>query len=165
MRYHSPQHAMNTRIITLALVGLLAAALFVSVVASEATAQPAAADRQTMLGPGLYVFQTRILTATCGDADRTGYVTTYLATIDGIPGERSMSMVLVNSDYWKMWALTVTPAMHVVGSSEQARIHGTNGFDVSLHGDQLTGQGTRTYQMGERHCSVSFDALLRRVDR
>lgn len=128
---------------------------------------------QTVLGPGLYVFQTRTRSATCGDDERTGYVSSFVAPIHGVPGSREMRMQLLNTEYWPSWAIEVTAADRVVGHSTMSGQSGPsapeNRFDVSLQGDRFTGQGTRTYtrRVGGRtqQCSVTYDALLRRIDQ
>ena len=134
---------------------------------------PAPTQDQSILGPGLYVFQTRIVDATCGDADRTGDVTSYYAAVDGIPGSRSMRMGLLNSTFWPQWALTVSPADHVLGEAQQAGVTGPHrgnaAFDVALDNGRFVGRGsreyTRTVNGQAMRCSVHFDALLKRIDR
>lgn len=120
---------------------------------------------QSVLGPGLYVFQTRTVSATCGDDERTGYVSTFVAAIHGIPGSREMRMQLVNSPWWASWTLRVEPSGQIIGD---ARVEGesrTNHFEVSRdRRGRFAGQGTRTYRSGQQRCSVTFDALLRRID-
>ena len=37
--------------------------------------------RQTVLGPGLYVFQTRTRDASCGDSEPDGYVLSFFAAV------------------------------------------------------------------------------------
>ena len=140
--------------------------------ATVASAQPTR-DDQSVLGPGMYVFQTRTREASCGDDARTGYVSSFLAPIHGIPGSRTMRMQLVNSPYWSAWDLSVRPDGVVVGRSTLDGAEGpnapTNGFEVRRDGDRFTGRGARTYHAtidGERRrCTVTYDALLRRIDR
>ena len=64
----------------------------------QARAQDKAASEapQTILPPGLYLFQTRTRDGSCADAPRTGYVTSAVATLDGVPGARSMTLQLLN---------------------------------------------------------------------
>ena len=124
-----------------------------------------AQETQTLLGPGLYVFQTRITAASCGDADRTGYVNSYVAAVEGIPGSREMAMRLPNSQYWARWTLDVRADGHILAASEQSRVEGHNHFDVTQHGRQFTGTGARSYMRGTTRCEVTYDALLRRTDR
>lgn len=121
-------------------------------------------DDQTVLGPGIYVFQTRITSATCGDASRTGFVSSRFVAIDGIPGHRHMTMRVLDSQYWSRWELEVEANGMIAGHAENERIRGENRFEVAPRGSRFTGTGTRTYQSGERRCSVSYDALLRRLD-
>jgi hypothetical protein len=129
-----------------------------------------AQDKQAILGPGLYVFQTRIRNSTCGDADKDGYVVTYLATIDGVPGAIDMTMELVNTEHFKNWQLKVA-GKAVLGESRM----GTGGdapdshFEVALDKDRFKGTGSRSYN-GKgpdgkpQRCRVNYDALLRRLD-
>ncbi len=122
-------------------------------------------DDQSILGPGLYVFQMRITAASCGDADRTGFVSSYYGAIDGIPGARHMVLRLLDSRFWPRWELEVDAAGVIAGVSHNERVGGTNRFELRLNGDRFTGTGTRTYRRGQERCSVSYDALLRRIDR
>ncbi len=122
-------------------------------------------DEQGVVGPGLYAFQMRITHASCGDADRTGFVSSYFGAIDGIPGARHMVLRLLNSSYWPRWELEVDAAGVVTAVSRNERVRGTNRFEVRLDGSRFTGTGTRTYMRGERRCAVTYDALLRRIDR
>lgn len=128
-----------------------------------------AEERQAILGPGLYVFQTRVRNSTCGDADPDGYVVTYLATIDGVPGAITMVMELVNTSHFKNWQLKVA-GKSVLGESRM----GTGGdapdshFEVTLDKDRFKGTGSRSYN-GKvdgkpTRCRVNYDALLRRLD-
>lgn len=142
--------------------------------ASAQRAQPAQPSQdQSILGPGLYVFQTRIVDATCGDADRTGDVTSYYAAVDGIPGSRSMRMTLLNSSFWPRWELTVSEANHVIGIAQQEGVtgvhRGESQFEVAFADGRFTGHGTRTYSRTVNgqvtRCRVSFDTLLKRIDR
>lgn len=134
-------------------------------------AQPA--DANTVLGPGLYVFQTRIDHASCGDADRTGEVTSYYAAVDGIPYAREMRMTLINSRFWPAWTLTVTPSNAVIGDAQQAEVtgptRGVSHFEVTYANGRFTGRGqreyTRTVDGNPVRCRVSYEALLLRIDR
>jgi hypothetical protein len=128
------------------------------------------ADEQSVLGPGLYVFQMRIRNASCADASRTGHVTTFVAPVHGIPGSRTMEMELLNSPYWPKWTLTVSPTGDVVATAQRdGKPDGlTNQFEVSLDGNKFTGRGSRSYMAtvggNRRRCVVTYDALLRRLD-
>jgi hypothetical protein len=134
---------------------------------------PVAMD-QMALGPGLYVFQTRTLGATCGDDERTGYVSSFVASIDGVPGSRSMQMHLLDARFWSTWTLTVSASGMIHAESLMDGTTGANrpmnAFDVSRDatGPRFTGHGARTYEgtVGghAQHCEVTFDALLRRID-
>jgi hypothetical protein len=127
---------------------------------------------QSVLGPGLYVFQTRIDHATCGDGERTGFVSSYFAAVDGIPGSRTMSMNLLNSSFWPTWELGVSPSNAVIGDARMRGQTGPNAgeshFELTHDGRRFTGRGTRAYDAtvnGQRQrCRISFDALLRKID-
>ena len=145
--------------------------LFASLLpASELTAQQG--FQQSVMGPGLYVFQTRIDSATCGDADRTGDVTSYFAAIDGVPGSLSMRMSLLNSRFWPDWTVSITADGHISGDAQQAGVtgpdRGVSHFDVTANGPRFTGQGAREYSRTvngtAQRCRVVYDALLRRID-
>ncbi len=127
-------------------------------------------DAQAVLGPGLYVFQTRTRTSTCGDAERDGYVLSYFAAINGIPGCAEMAMDLVNTPHFSSWLLAVSPNGTLTG---RARIgSAADGpeahISVKLEGDRWTGTGGRSYKgtlNGKpTRCRVEYDALLRRID-
>ena len=128
---------------------------------------------QSVLGPGLYVFQTRIDHATCGDGERTGYVSSYFAAVDGIPGSRTMSMNLLNSSFWPTWELTVSSSNAVIGDARMRGQTGPNAgeshFELAHQRDaRFTGRGTRSYDAtvnGQRQrCRISYEALLKKID-
>jgi len=152
---------------------LTAAAMLLSILAISGTLSAQPADGNTVLGPGLYVFQTRIDHATCGDADRTGEVTSYYAAVDGIPYAREMRMTLINSRFWPVWTLTVTPSNVVIGDGQQAEVtgpnRGTSHFEVTYANGRFTGRGQREYGRvvdgNAVRCRVSYEALLLRIDR
>ncbi len=126
-------------------------------------------SEQNMLGPGMYAFQTRVRASTCGDAEPDGYVLTYVTTIDGIPGSATMKMEVVNSEYFKEWTLKITDSQ-VVGDSKigSAAAAPESHFEVKREGDRFKGKGSRSYNGSlngkAQRCSVTYDALLRRVD-
>ena len=148
------------------LLPLAAALLFASTAAPSPVAR--AQNAQTVLGPGMYVFQTRTRSASCDDDEATGYVTTFLAPVHGVPGSREMRMTLVNSQYWPTWQITVDAQNRVSGESTLAGASGPNAprnrFTVSWQRDRFVGTGTRTYRSGARECRVEYDALLRQID-
>lgn len=140
-------------------------------IAPERAAAQAAPEipPQTILPPGLFLFQTRTREGTCNDAPRTGYVTSAIATLDGVPGSRVMTMQLLNSKYWPTWTLTITEKDVIVGSAimgggkdEKA---GTSRFEIAAKKDRFQGVGHRTYPSkvaGEAvSCTLSYDVLLK----
>lgn len=137
----------------------------------EATgdANAKASDAQTVLGPGLYAFQTRTRDSSCGDAEQDGYVLSYFAAIDGVPGSRSMTMELVNTDYFKTWKLRVEGSDTIKGDSKVAGKGGAeNHFEIKRDKNRFTGTGSRSYDAKVAgkltRCRVNYDALLKRVD-
>lgn len=163
---------MNAKPLLLGASTLLSLAL--ALLPAPIQAQRAAPTRgdQQILGPGLYVFQMRILRATCEDADRTGHVTTFVAPIHGIPGHRQMKMELVNSQYWPNWELIVAANGHIVGTSSIDGRGGeavaTNRFELAKDGPRFVGRGSRNYTSTvggtRRQCEVSYEALLRQLE-
>ncbi len=147
---------------------LVVSALIVSALCSGSRAF-AQDDDQTVLGPGMYVFQTRTRSASCDDDEQTGYVSTFMAPIHGVPGNRRMRMTLPDSRYWPAWTITVGEGDEVIGDATLAGASGpsapTNHFSVRLRGDRFVGTGTRRYRRGEQACRVEYDALLRRIDQ
>ncbi|MBK6574765.1 MAG: hypothetical protein IPG17_00905 [Sandaracinaceae bacterium] len=166
------------RKITLAvfLLGCLTGALATKLGAfsQAASAQTGPAATQAVLGPGLYVFQNRLDRATCGDASGSGFVNSYVAAVNGIPGSVTMHMDLPDSQFWPDWELNVTSTGHVLGVSAQAGVapgpdRGDSHFDLTFSNGQFTGRGARSYMSTvngqRRRCTVEFDTLLRRLDR
>jgi len=127
---------------------------------------------QEVLGPGLYIFQTRVRGATCNDDFRTGYVTSFFASVDGVPGERSMQMTLLNSPYWPTWQLKIDPDGQIAGiikiDGDGPRASRESRFSAKKDSNRFTGVGSRSYWSqisGQwRRCTVHFDVLLRRFD-
>ncbi len=125
---------------------------------------------QTFLGPGMYVFQTRVRNATCGDDQATGFVDSFIAPIHGVSGNRRMAMHLLNSEYWPDWTIVVNERDEIFGDSSLQGFRGsdppTNHFMVTRRdAARFTGIGVRTYRGADgQPCRVFFDALLRRVD-
>lgn len=147
-------------------------AFFIAVFAGALTLAEAQAPEikpQTILPPGLYLFQTRTREGTCNDAPRTGYVTSAIATLDGVPGSRVMTLQLLNSKYWPTWTLTVTEKDLIVGvaimGGGKDEAAGTSRFELSAKKDRFQGVGTRSYPSkvaGETvSCTLSYDALLK----
>lgn len=127
-----------------------------------------AQETQSILGPGLYVFQTRIISATCNDATRTGFVSSYYAAIDGIPASRTMRMNLINSQFWPRWNLQVNPPT-ITGEARQPRVDGVSRFEIRVDGsNRFTGRGTREYRSTvdghAMRCAIQYDTLLKRID-
>lgn len=127
-------------------------------------------NRQTVLGPGLYVFQTRTRDATCKDSEGDGYVLTFLGAIHGIPHAVNMTMELTNNQHFKTWTLKVNGNNQVIGDSRigTAADAPDSHFEVKLEGDRFKGTGFRSYNGtldGKKmRCRVNYDALLRRLD-
>lgn len=149
----------------------LAALMFAPAAQSEPpAATPGDANRQTVLGPGLYVFQTRTRDALCGDSEGDGYVLSFMAAINGIPHSSSMSMELVNNQHFKNWTLKVVGNNQVIGESKMGTAADApdSRFEVKLEGDRFKGTGFRSYngsKDGKKvRCRVNYDALLRRLD-
>ncbi|MFK7986947.1 MAG: hypothetical protein AB8I08_13060 [Sandaracinaceae bacterium] len=142
-------------------------ALALSLVCLAPPAQAQSTDTQTVLGPGLYVFQTRTLSATCNDDERTGYVHTFIAPIHGVPGDRRMRMQLTNSRHWPGWDIvvaqngTITGDAALDGNRNPTPNTPRNHFEVQPRRDRFVGTGVRTYRSEGRTCEVRFDALLR----
>ena len=124
---------------------------------------------QTILPPGLYLFQTRTRDGSCNDAPRTGYVTSAVATLDGVPGSRTMTMQLLNSKYWPTWTLTVAADNTVTGSAfmngAKDDSAGSSHFEVRAKKDRYQGVGSRNYNStadGKTvRCTLNYDALLK----
>lgn len=144
------------------------AALFASIaVARTAPAQDE--TPQTILPPGLYVFQTRLDHSSCGESSSSGNVTSYFATIDGRPGAREMKMRLMNSDHWPEWTITVPEDRKLYGDAQQAKVTGPHRgeahFELELKRGKLVGRGSRAWTQrvnGEpTRCRMAFDALLK----
>lgn len=146
-------------------LSLVAAALTIQ---SSSSVSAQTRQDQSVLGPGLYVFQTRIISATCGDASRTGFVTSYYAAIDGIPGSREMTMSLLNSEHWPQWAIAVNAEGAVVAHAYLDGRAGANRpsahFELARQPDKFAGRGTRSYRSAGQQCTITYDALLRRID-
>ena len=155
-----------------------AAAPAASTSASSATASTSASATpvddlppQTILPPGLYLFQTRTRDGSCNDAPRTGYVTSAVATIDGVPGARTMTMQLLNSKYWPTWNLTVTAEDAIVGAANLSGAKddkaGSSRFEMRERKDRdrYQGVGARNYNATidgkATRCTLNYDVLLK----
>lgn len=140
--------------------------------ASAVPPKPTEDTPQTVLVPGLYLFQTRTRDGSCNDAPRTGYVTSSVATLDGVPGSRTMTMQLLNSKYWPTWTLTValdgtiTGTANMSGAKDDA--NGSSRFEIKAKKDRFQGVGARSYpstQDGKPvRCTLNYDALLKLLD-
>jgi hypothetical protein len=126
-------------------------------------------SKQAVLGPGLYIYQQRVREATCHDAEPDGYVLSFMAAIDGVPGSIGMTMQLVNTAYFKDWTLKIS-GNQVVGNSRIGKTaDGPDAhFEVTKDGDRFKGTGYRSYNGSyngkPQRCKVSYDALLKRLD-
>ena len=156
-----PAERVNSR-----LVAALAASMLFWL---PALAPVSADDTQSILAPGLYLYQTRTRDGTCNDAPRTGYVTSSLATLDGVPGSRTMTMKLPNSPWWPNWQLTITQADSIVGTANMKgakdKSRGDTYCELRAKKDRYQGTGTRSYLStidGKKvKCKLRFDALLK----
>lgn len=120
---------------------------------------------QGVLGPGLYVFQTRLDEATCEADSESGFVTSYFAAIDGTPGSTRMSMKLTNSQHWPNWELRVSADGTIRASARNGNLE--QSATMRPNGSRFTGRGYRTYEgtvRGQRRrCRIEYDALLRKL--
>jgi hypothetical protein len=127
---------------------------------------------QTVLMPGLYLFQTRTRDGTCNDAPRTGYVTSSVATLDGVPGSRTMTMQLLNSKYWPTWTLTIAADGGIAGSANMSGAKDESGgvskFEIRAKKERFQGVGSRNYPSTVEgktvRCTLNYDALLKPLD-
>jgi hypothetical protein len=127
---------------------------------------------QTILPPGLYLFQTRTRDGTCNDAPRTGYVTSAVATLDGVPGSRTMTMQLLSSKYWPTWTLTIAADNTISGSAfmngAKDDSAGVSRFEIREKKDRFQGVGSRSYNGTidgkAARCTLNYDALLKPLD-
>jgi hypothetical protein len=124
---------------------------------------------QAILPPGLFLFQTRTRDGSCNDAPRTGYVTSAVATLDGVPGSRSMTMQLLNSKYWPTWTLTVSEDNTITGTANMNGAKddaaGSSRFEIRARKDRYQGVGSRSYNSvvdgKTTRCTLNYDALLK----
>jgi hypothetical protein len=129
------------------------------------------AHPQTILQPGLYLFQTRTRNGTCPDAPRTGYVTSAVATLDGVPGARKMTMNLLSSKYWPSWQLSISMDDVITGSANmmgaQDDKNGSSRFEMTSKKDRFQGTGSRMYPSkvdGQPvQCVLNYDVLLKPI--
>lgn len=139
---------------------------------SQALAAGEELPPQTILPPGLYLYQTRTRDGTCDDAPRTGFVNSTVATLDGVPGSRVMTMELVNSKYWPTWKLEVKKGDVIVGTANlmgaKDATNGSTRIELRANKDRFQGQGSRTYFStikGKKvPCTLNYDALLKPLD-
>ncbi len=128
-------------------------------------------DPQTILPPGLYLFQTRTRDGSCPDAPRTGYVTSAVATLDGVPGSRTMTMQLLNSKYWPTWTLVVGADDSITGNAFMGGAkddkNGSTRFELREKKDRFQGVGARTYPSTVNgqptRCTLNYDVLLKPI--
>ncbi len=128
---------------------------------------PAGAQQpaQAVLGPGLYVFQTRLDEATCEPDSMDGFVTSYFAAIDGVPGSARMTMKLQNSQHWPEWQLDISADGTIRASARNGALE--QSATMRPNGSRFTGRGFRTYDQTvrgqRRRCRMEYDALLRKL--
>lgn len=150
--------------------GLALAAASVAALAERVQAEEL--PPQTVLQPGLYLFQTRTRSGTCPDAPRTGYVTSAVATLDGVPGSRSLTLRVLSSKYWPRWELTVATDDTIVGTATMFGKNdpqkGTSRFEVKAYKDRFQGTGSREYPAPPKsdvaRCTLLYDALLKPIE-
>jgi hypothetical protein len=127
---------------------------------------------QTLLVPGLYLFQTRTRSGSCNDAPRTGYITSSVATLDGVPGARKLTLQLLNSKYWPTWTLNVDKDGTIVGDANMGGAKdatpGSSHFELRAKKERFQGVGMRSYP-GQKdgaavRCTLDYDALLKPLD-
>lgn len=148
---------------------LLSCALAACVLGTADANAPAELPPQTILPPGLFLFQTRTRDGTCNDAPRTGYVTSAVATLDGVPGSRTMTMKLLNSQYWPTWTLTIAKDDAIVGTANMKGAkddrEGGSRFEIRAKKDRYQGIGSRSYNSvvdgKPTRCTLNYDALLK----
>jgi hypothetical protein len=115
------------------------------------------------------LFQTRTRDGTCNDAPRTGYVTSAVATLDGVPGSRTMTLKLLNSKYWPTWTLAVSADNVVTGDAfmngAKDDSAGSSHFELRPKKDRFQGIGSRSYNSVDGgktvRCTLNYDALLK----
>jgi hypothetical protein len=122
----------------------------------------------------LYLYQTRTRDGSCNDAPRTGYVTSAIATLDGVPGSRTMTMQLLNSKYWPTWTLNVTSDDVILGTANMNGAKddsgGSSRFEIRERKDRgrYQGVGSRSYNATidgkPMRCTLNYDALLKPLD-
>lgn len=124
-----------------------------------------AQNTQGVLGPGLYVFQTRLDEATCEADSNSGFVTSYFAAIDGVPGSTTMTMKLQNSQFWPEWQLNIASDGTIRATARNGALE--QSATMRLNGSRFTGRGFRTYDQTvrgqRRRCRMEYDALLRKL--
>jgi hypothetical protein len=135
----------------------------------ETTDAPSNLPPQKVLAPGLYLFQTRTRDGTCNDAPRTGFVTSAVATLDGVPGSRTMTLKLLNSKYWPTWTLSVNADNVITGDAfmngAKDDSAGSSHFELREKKDRFQGVGARSYNSTDAgkpvRCTLNYDALLK----
>lgn len=154
--------AMKLRV----LIPVLAAVVFAVVHFSDS---PALA-KQTMVGPGAYVFQTRVRGATCGDDTKSNLTRTFYASVEGYPGKDNFTMELLNSKYWPSWTLKVVGNKQVFIESVVEQKKSTRESRFTLDKKKkgvLRGFGYREYDTvidgQKKRCRVDMEAILRPI--
>jgi hypothetical protein len=154
------------------IAGCVLAACMLASAQDEAKEAPSSLPPQTALPPGLYLFQTRTRDGTCNDAPRTGYVTSAVATLDGVPGSRTMTLKLLNSKYWPSWTLNVSADNVITGDAfmngAKDDSAGSSHFELREKKQRFQGIGSRSYNSVEGgktvRCTLNYDALLKPLD-
>lgn len=95
-----------------------------------------------------------------------------VATLDGVPGSRTMMLQVIDSKYWPNWTLTVDAKNVIVGDAVMFggndKSKGTSHFELSEKKDRFQGVGSRTYPSTVNgkttSCTLNYDVLLKLID-
>lgn len=147
---------------------LCSCVLFCAALASQAKVVKAQkSETQNVLAPGLYMFQMRVRHATCGDAERTGEISSFLVSADGKPGAREMSFRMPNNKYWPKWKVVITSENLIVADADLVGGPGHSHFELkeNRRKKQFQGTGLRNYKSvvdgKKQDCRISYDALIK----
>ena len=96
-------------------------------------------------------------------------MTSAVATLDGVPGSRTMTLKLLNSKYWPTWTLSVSADNVITGSANMNGAKddsaGSSRFELREKKERFQGVGSRSYNSTEGgktvRCTLNYDALLK----